>query len=176
MAGLLAKEMGLPVERFIAATNINDIVPEYLRTGIFKAHPSKSTISNAMDVGNPSNFARILDLYKSDLNTVRKNIFGASFTDAQTIEAMKELFNNYNYIADPHGAVAYLGLKSYQQQIKNTPGIFLETADPAKFIESVEPAIGKKIHIPERLQKTMSKEKQAVTIRNHYDDLKNLLI
>lgn len=174
-AGLLAKKMGLPVERFIAATNVNDSVPSYLETGVFKPHPSKQTLSNAMDVGNPSNFARMLDLYHGDLHQMRQDIFGVSFTDRQTQEALQETSNKYQYITDPHGAVAYYGLLAYQQQVKRTAGIFLETAHPAKFQSIVEPLIGKKIAMPERLKEVLEKPKQSYALSNRYADLRDVL-
>ncbi len=174
-AGLIAKQMGLPVQRFIAATNINDCVPKYLETGQFTPRPSIQTISNAMDVGNPSNFARILDLYGEDLERIRKDIFGARFTDEETREAIRELYARYHYIADPHGAVAYLGLRSYQQQAPACTGIFLETAHPAKFLESVQPLIDEKIELPINLQKALSAKKKALTLKNDYDALKQIL-
>ncbi len=174
-AGLLAKKMGLPVERFVAATNINDSVPTYLRTGNFQPHPSKQTLSNAMDVGNPSNFARILDLYGSDLAHIRDDIFGISFTDAQTKSAIREIHEKYDYIADPHGAVAYLGLIAYQKQVRQAPGIFLETAHPAKFGDTVEPLLGEKVAIPARLQEALNKACQGRPLPNHYEKLRELL-
>lgn len=175
-AGLLAKRMGLPIERFIAATNLNDSVPRYLDKGIFQPHPSKRTLSNAMDVGNPSNFARLLDLYENNLESIQQDIFGRSFSDEQTQIALKELYEHYDYVADPHGAVAYLGLKAYQQQVKKTAGIFLETAHPAKFLSTVEAVIGEKTTIPERLAQVLNKEKQTIMLANDYSQLKDLLI
>lgn len=175
-AGLFAKKMGLPIDRFIAATNINDIVPKYLETGQFHPQPSKRTISNAMDVGNPSNFVRILDLYNLDWKQIRKDIFGASFTDLETRSAIQDLYRRYEYIADPHGAVAYLGLVAYQKSIEKSTGIFLETAHPAKFPSIIEPLIERKISIPERLQHSLDKEKQIVPLPNRYSDFKNLLL
>ena len=174
-AGLLAKKMGLPVMRFIAATNINDAVPHYLKTGEFILRPSKNTLSNAMDVGNPSNFARMLDLYNKSLEAIRKDIFGKSFTDKQTEEGIRELFEKYGYMADPHGAVAYLGLKAFQEETK-ARGIFLETAHPAKFITTVEPIIKKKIEVPERLLEELNKEKRSIKLSRDYKDLKNFLL
>lgn len=171
-AGLIAKKMGLPVSKFVASTNINDSVPKFLQTGIFTPHPSHQTISNAMDVGNPSNFARILDLYQNNLENIRKDILGASFDDHQTKLAIKEIYRKYHYISDPHGAVAYLGLKKHSLGT----GIFLETAHPAKFLDTVEPLIEEKIAIPENLQKVIDKPKQVVTIFKKYQSLKEILL
>ncbi len=175
-AGLFAKKMGLPIDRFIAATNINDCVPEFLKTGIFHPRPSKRTISNAMDVGNPSNFARLVDLYNGDLDEIRKDIFGVRFTDSETKEAIIELYTKYRYIVDPHGAVAFCGLQEYQKHAKDTVGIFLGTAHPAKFIDVIEPLIETKIPIPSRLQSALDKNKQAILLKNDYNKLKNLLL
>ncbi len=175
-AGLIAKRMGLPIDRFVAATNINDSVPKYLQTGQFHPHPSHHTLSNAMDVGNPSNFARILDLYQNDLEKIRRDIFGASFTDDLTQEAIQDLQAKYHYIADPHGAVAYLGLMAYLQSTPFKTGIFLETAHPAKFLESVEPLVKVKIAIPDSLQQALNKKKITVPLRNNYQEFKAILV
>ncbi len=149
--------MGLPVSKFIAATNINDVVPKYLKTGQFEPGLSKHTLSNAMDVGNPSNFARMKSLYRS--HNMSGDIYGASFTDEQTRECIKKVYGETGYILDPHGAIGYLGLQQYQ---KSHPcsGIVLETAHPAKFLDIVEPIIHEKIPIPERLAETMTQEKK----------------
>lgn len=176
-AGLLAMRMGLPVARFIAATNINDTIPKFLETGHFAPSPSKQTMSNAMDVGNPSNFARILDLYQYNHQYIIKDIVGMRFTDDQTKDAIKDLYNKYGYIADPHGAVAYLGLMEYlTKHSSKYPGIFLETAHPAKFLESVQPLIDKEIHTPERLKRSFNLTKQSIEIRNRFEDLKEFLM
>ncbi|MCH7759069.1 threonine synthase [Patescibacteria group bacterium] len=177
-AGLLAKKMGLPVGKFLAATNINDSVPQYLKTGYFKPRPSKKTISNAMDVGNPSNFARILELYDHQVQKIRKDINGISFTDQQTKLAITEVYQKYDYILDPHSAVGYLGLKKYLQQNPNEtrPGIFLQTAHPAKFLDLVQPLINKKVEIPQRLQKYLTKSKESIVLANKFADFKAFLL
>lgn len=146
-AGLIAKRMGLPAGKFIASTNINRSVPQYLESGKFIPHPSFQTISNAMDVGNPSNFRRILDLYGNDIEKIRADISGFWFTDEQTRRAMKELYKKWSYIADPHTAVAFLGLKEYMKN-NSCIGIFLATAHPGKFPEEVEKAAGEKVTLP----------------------------
>jgi len=175
-AGLLAKKMGLPVHHFVAATNINDIVPKYLNTGKFEALPSKQTLSNAMDVGNPSNFSRMLDLFGNHEN-MREHIFACSFTDDQTKAAMKTVFEKYDYLMDPHGAVAYLGLEAYLvQHPGKVNGIFLETADPAKFADEVEKITGQKVEIPNRLATVLSKKKHAVTLAPDYEEFCSLLL
>lgn len=177
-AGLLAKKMGLPVGKFLAATNINDSVPQYLKTGYFKPRPSKKTISNAMDVGNPSNFMRILELYDHQVKKIRKDINGISFTDQQTKSAITEVYQKYDYILDPHSAVGYLGLKKYLRQNPNEtrPGIFLQTAHPAKFLDLVQPLINKKVEIPQRLQKYLTKSKESIVLANKFADFKAFLL
>lgn len=176
-AGLLAKKMGLPITRFVAATNVNDSVPKYLNSGNFTPHPSKHTLSNAMDVGNPSNFARMLDLYEHQQNKMSNDIVGFSFTDDQTASAMQDVFAKHNYLLDPHGAVAYLGLQSFlSQHPGKINGIFLETAHPAKFAEDVEKITDQKVLVPTRLQKVLLKEKQSIVLSTNYDDLFGLLM
>lgn len=174
-AGLLAKRMGLPVYRLIAATNVNDVVPEYLKWGVYSPRPSKQTLSNAMDVGAPSNFARMLDLYCSTWNNMQSDIVGCSFSDEETQDAMREVDSRYGYVIDPHGAVGYLGLREYQ---KHTPciGVALETAHPAKFIKEVEQILGRPIDIPTRLAALRNKEKQAVHIPAEYGLFKTWLL
>lgn len=173
-AGLFAKKMGLPIERFVAATNSNDSVPRYLQTGLFESHPSKKTISNAMDVGNPSNFARMRELYP-DLEKMRRDIYGVSFSDLQTEEGIKEIYQKYHYIADPHGAIAYLGLADYFKDRKGL-GVFLETAHPAKFLEVIEPLIRTEVNIPEQLVVALSKKKSAKGLSNQYQAFKESLL
>lgn len=177
-AGLFAKEMGLPVKKFIAGTNINDVFPKYLNTGKFNPQPSVKTISNAMDVGNPSNFDRILDLYNHEYEVIKKNIYSASFNDDQTKEAMKEIFKTYNYVIDPHGAIGYLAIKKYieEQHDTNSNKVILETAHPAKFINIVEETIGVKIEMPERLMAALNKEKKSIRICNDFNEFKNFLL
>lgn len=174
-AGIMAQQLGLPIKKFIASTNINDIVPEYLKTGVYQPKPSKQTISNAMDVGDPSNFIRILEIYKNDDDLLKNNLVSYAFTDSETRNAMKYLFENCNYTADPHGAVGYLGLKKYLKTEKNCQGIFLETAHPVKFLDVVEPIINKFIAYPKQIKEVISKEKEAVEI-SEYEELKRFLL
>lgn len=173
--GLLARRMGLPVEKFIACTNVNDVVPEYLQTKLFNPRPSVQTISNAMDVGNPSNFARMLDLYENDFNKLSNDIQGYAFTDAETREAMQKVHAQYGYVLDPHGAVGYLGLKKYLEGNNSTTGIFFETAHPGKFMEVVEDSLNQKIEIPEPLKKFLDRKKLSVKINADFTALKNYL-
>jgi threonine synthase len=174
--GLLAKRMGLPVRHFIAATNVNDVVPEYLLSGKMVPRPSKQTISNAMDVGNPSNFARLADLYQNDIDAIRKDITGYAFTDAETTAAMQRVSQQYGYTLDPHGAVAYLGLRRFMDRHPgDLNGIFLETAHPAKFRSVVEKAIGQVVPLPSTLEKFVHGQKQSVPVSSQYDDFKETL-
>jgi threonine synthase len=166
-AGLFAKKMGLPVHHFIAATNANDIVPAYLSTGEYHPRPSVPTLSNAMDVGNPSNFARMLDLHPSTddcstWNNMQNQITGYAFDDETTAQAMKEIDKKFNYAIDPHGAVGFLALLEYQSKNPNTRGIILETAHPAKFIDDVERILEHPIEIPEKLAVLTDRKKESV--------------
>lgn len=177
-AGLIAKKMGLPVKKFIAATNANDTFPNYLKTGKFKPKSSIKTISNAMDVGNPNNFPRILKMYRGNLEKIRKDIWSKSFTDKETKEAIKEVYQKYNYLMDPHGAVGYLGLKAYLKNLKtdsNCAHLFLETAHPSKFLDVIEPIIKKKISMPKSLSFVMKKKKKSLKLANNYKDFKSML-
>jgi len=174
-AGLIAKKSGLPVNRFIAAANRNDVVPEYFSTGIFRPRPSLPTISNAMDVGDPSNFARMLEMYGSSLLDMKSDISATSFTDQETILEMKHIYRKYGYILDPHGAVAHLGLSAYMKN-HDVSGIFLETAHPAKFIETVEQALPLKVEIPGPLKTSLAKEKLSIEISNNSEDMKHFLL
>lgn len=171
-AGLLAKRMGLPIANFVAATNANDVVPEYLKTEKFYPRPSVQTISNAMDVGNPSNFVRMLDLFQHDFKSLTELIIGFAYTDAVTREAMLQLYDSTGYIMDPHGAVGYLGLKQFLKSKPDHTGIFLETAHPAKFADVVETTLKTKVELPERLQKFMKGEKKSVVVSKEFGEFK----
>jgi threonine synthase len=174
-AGLMAKRMGLPVRQFIAATNINDIVPEYLITQKFSPRPSQQTISNAMDVGNPSNFARMMDLYQNDFGKISNDVAGFRFTDQQTSDIIRKVSDSLDYVLDPHGAIGYLALKEYLKGSEMITGIFLETAHPGKFKNVVEDALGKSITLPESLMKFMKGEKKSVKLTNSYEDFQDYL-
>lgn len=175
-AGIIAKRMGAPISKFVASTNSNDIVPKYLQTGYFKPKPSVSTISNAMDVGNPSNFSRMLELYDNDIEKMRDDIYGASFSDEKTKEAISSVFEQYNYIMDPHGAVAYLGLLDFMKSSPGYVGVFLETAHPSKFSDEVEKTIGESVPMPDRLKAYIDRKKQAILLKNTFPGLKNFLL
>jgi threonine synthase len=175
-AGLIAKRMGLPIHDFIAATNINDVIPRFLQTGIFEPRPSQKTISNAMDVGNPSNFARINELYESSVEKLRKDMKGYSFDDISTQNAIIEAMNK-GYLMCPHTAVGYLGLKTYKNQINsNIAGVILATAHPAKFINELPPSVAEKILIPPSLDKLKEKPKNAIQIEPNYEIFKETLL
>ena len=174
--GLIAKQMGLPVEHFVVSTNINDVVPEFLKTKIFQPRPSVTTISNAMDVGNPSNFDRMMDLYNEDFEKLSSDVSGYCVTDSETQLAMKSLSQEKGYTLDPHGAVAYCGLQKYSAKAKDDfNGIFLETAHPGKFLETVERTLGYQIQLPPVLQKFQAGKKLAIEINNDYNSFKRML-
>ena len=174
-AGLIAKKMGLPIKKFIAATNANDPFPIFLQTGRFKPKDSVKTLSNAMDVGNPSNFVRILELYKFNLENIRKEIESKSYNDEKTLETMREVYQNSDYILDPHGAIGYMGIKEFVKNHNKYCGIFLETADPSKFTNIVNKAIEVNPPIQKRLEKCLDKEKESIVLSNQFSDLKTFL-
>lgn len=180
-AGLFAKKMGLPIHHFVASTNENDVIPKFLETGNYEAKPSKQTISNAMDVGNPSNFERMKSLFNNDVSEFRKEIESYSFSDEETKNAMRKVKEEFNYTLDPHGAVAYLGLQTLRQaQSDKTSedfvGVLLETAHPAKFVEVVEDVLKEKVIIPEKLEAFNKKEKQSIEFLIDFEAVKNYLI
>ncbi len=172
-AGIVAKKLGLPIKHLVASTNVNDTVPNYLKDGNYVPKASKATISNAMDVGNPSNFIRIQELFDNDLEKIRKHFSSYSFSDDQTRETMKEVYKQTSYVADPHGAVGYLGLKEYGLK-DNDLGIFLETAHPVKFLDVVEDTLNVQVPIPQQIKNVIDKEKVAIQISS-YSQLKDYL-
>ena len=172
-AGLLAQKLGLPIKHFVASTNINDTVPQYLIKGNYDPKPSKATISNAMDVGNPSNFIRIQELFDNNLSSLKKSFSSFSFSDDETKIMMKSIHDKFNYISEPHGAIGYLGLKKYGLKT-NEFGVFLETAHPVKFLEVVEETLSVNVEIPHKIKQVMSKEKVATSVSN-YQELKMFL-
>ena len=175
-AGILSKEIGLNIKLFLASTNINKTVPEYLESGIYSPEKTKPTISNAMDVSDPSNFVRIQKIFNNDIQKIKKMIKTYSFNDNQTREAIKDVYNRNNYLMDPHSAIGYLGIKSYlSNNSNNSSGIFLSTAHPVKFKEQVQKSIGKEIPMPSRLKGIMGKTKRSIEI-NNYNDLKDQLL
>ena len=174
-AGMVAQRLGMPVKHFIAATNVNDVVPKFMEKGTYEPMPSIATISNAMDVGDPSNFVRIRHLYQDDFSVLQGHLSSYSFTDGETRTAMKEVHSKTGYVLDPHGAVGYLGLKKYQKDHLDTYGIFLETAHPVKFLDVVEETLGLTPEIPPQIQKVMGKTKKSTKIST-YAALKSYLL
>lgn len=173
-AGLFGHRMGLPIKRFIAANNANDIFYKYLQTGKYEPKASKQTIANAMDVGDPSNFARVYDLYGGDHKAITSLISGATYSDEQIREAMKGCYDTTGYILDPHGACGYRALS--EGLAEGETGVFCETAHPAKFKDTVEPVIGATVEIPERLAEFMKGEKQSVEMSKDFDSFKAFLM
>ncbi|WP_397362658.1 threonine synthase [Olleya sp. R77988] len=174
-AGMMAQQLGLPVKHFIASNNQNNVVTEYLKTELYNPKPSVQTISNAMDVGNPSNFIRIQEIYKNNFDSLKDNLSSYSFTDQDTKVALKEIHDQYNYVADPHGAVGYLGSKAYLKDHPNAHCVFLETAHPTKFLDVVEDVIKEKQPLPPQIQAVMGGQKVATKI-NNYEGLKGFLL
>ncbi len=173
-AGLFGKRMGLPVKRFIAANNRNDIFYQYLQTGEYRPRPSIATIANAMDVGDPSNFARVLALYGNSHVAITADISGATYTDAQIRETVKATYEETGYLLDPHGACGYRALAESLQS--DEVGVFLETAHPAKFLETVEGIIGKQVNIPAKLQAFMQGTKQSIPMNEDFASFKEYLM
>jgi threonine synthase len=180
-AGMFAKKMGLPVHRFVAGVNRNDTMPLFLQTGEYHAKPSVSTPSNAMDVGNPSNFARMFDLYGHDVERLREDLWSASISDEDTLATVKRVREAHQYVMCPHTAVGYAALELYKQILPATKqasmrGVVLATAHPAKFGDIVGPVLQTKIEIPQRLQEYLDKPKNALVLPNEYESLKRYLL
>jgi threonine synthase len=175
-AGLLAHRSGLPVNHFIAACNANKIFPEFMKTGDYIPKKAVATLSNAMDVGNPSNFVRILELFNKEFLVLQDVLTSYSISDDTTTETLKEVYNSNGYLLDPHGAVAYAGLKQYLINHPSDKGIFLETAHPVKFYDVVEPIINEKVPIPDTVKALLGKEKTSIRMDTDYDTFKNYLL
>ncbi|GAF88030.1 unnamed protein product, partial [marine sediment metagenome] len=175
-AGLMAKRLGLPVARFVAATNVNDVVPRFLDSGRFQPLASVRTISTAMDVGDPSNFSRMAALFGGDAAKMREVVVGSSHTDDDTRGAIARVHEAHGYVLDPHSAVGYLGLEAARARRPGTVGIVLATAHPAKFAETVEPVIGRSIEVPERLARLLKGESRATRIEPDTEQLERLLL
>jgi threonine synthase len=173
-AGILAQRMGLPIDQFVAATNVNNVVPDFLNGAKFEAISSVATISNSMDVGNPSNFPRLLALYGGDEKALRNNVKGYFYSDKQT-EAAMQVVKKSGYTMDPHGAVGYLGLKDFMAENADYRGVFLETAHPGKFRETVERVLDLRLELPERLAAFMNGKKELIPIRNDFEEFKGYL-
>ena len=176
-AGLIAWKMGLPVKRFVAATNANDVFTRFLESGVFKAAKSIATLSNAMDVGNPSNFPRIMHLFGGSVESLRNVMYSASFSDDETRKCIEETYASSHYILDPHGAVGVLALQAYREKERNSAhGIVLETAHPAKFLDAYDKTMRNIIQIPERLRMSMQGKKQSVRLSSMFEDFKEYLL
>lgn len=178
-AGVIAKKMGFPIAKLVAAVNANDVFPTYLHTGMFTPHTPIHTISNAMDVGNPSNFARMLALYANDCEQMKKEIFSESFSDEEVRAAMKEAFQKYRYIFDPHSAVGYLGRQRFLERNslgkENFCSVILATAHPGKFPDTVEQSTEQAVPLPSELGACMNKVARSIVLSNRYEDLKLFL-
>ncbi len=172
---IMAGKSGLPVEHYIASTNINKVVPEYLRTGVYSPRASVQTIASAMDVGNPGNFDRLLDIFNRDWYEMSSRVSGFWFNDDQIRQHISDEYQRSGYILDPHGAVASMGLEHYLESHPDSTGIFVETAHPAKFCDIVEPVIGTTIVMPERLNKFIQGKKESIVMAPDYDCLKEFL-
>ncbi|WP_132055723.1 threonine synthase [Pseudocnuella soli] len=175
-AGVLAAQSGLPVQHFIAACNANDIVPQYLQSGNYAAKEAVATLSNAMDVGDPSNFVRILEIFQNEFAALKNKLSATSVSDEETKATIARVFGEQNYVLDPHGAVAYLSLERYLQQHPAQKGYILETAHPVKFPEAVEQATGQKIEVPQSIQGLFGKEKQSIKMEPSFEALKSFLL
>lgn len=177
-AGLLAWKMGLPVKQFIAATNANDTVPEFFKTGVYQPKPSVATLSNAMDVGNPSNWVRIMNLFRDDLAALKEVISAVSYTDEQTKAAVYKVYEEYNYVVCPHTAIAWLAIENYRKQFKDekSAGVFLSTAHPCKFPDVYEGEIAESVVIPEQVKSLEGKPKQAVEMKADFETFKEYLL
>jgi threonine synthase len=176
-AGLMAKRAGLPIARFVAATNVNDVVPEYLETGVFTPRPSMPTLANAMDVGHPSNFERMLWLYDRDLDAMRHDIVGLRHTDDDVRATIRRVYDERGYLLDPHGAIAYAGLKSYlaSRAGSGEAGVFLATAHPAKFAEIVDPIVGREMEKPAPLLEALARPRHVIRIGPTADAVRAIL-
>ena len=175
-AGMLAAQSGLPVKHFIAACNANDVVTRYLDSGVYETKVAVPTLSNAMDVGDPSNFIRIMEIFGRQYPLLKKKLSSFSITDAEVLDTIKWVYDKYNYLLDPHGAVGYLSLHRYLLDHPGQKGIFLETAHPVKFPESVESATGSFIPIPSSVQQIINRPKQSQLVRPEYSELRNFLL
>jgi threonine synthase len=174
-AGMIAQQLGFPFKKFIASNNANDVVIRYLNSNSYNPKPTIQTISNAMDVGNPSNFTRIMEIYENDYNKIKSNLCGYSFLDNQTKNAITDVYKNTGYVLDPHAAIGYLGCKEYLKTDSSVHTVFLETAHHTKFLDTVEPLIKKQIELPMQIKSVIKKNKVAFPIENYNDFKENLM-
>jgi len=175
-AGLLAQRSGLPIKHFIAACNANDTVPGFLRSGNYQPKKAVATISNAMDVGDPSNFIRIMEIFHQQIDGLKKSLNGDTISDDETKATLVSVLKEHNYLLDPHGAVAYAALQQYQAQHPNTKGVILETAHPVKFYDVIEPIINRVVPVPEAVAEQIKKEKVSTKISANTNELKEFLL
>lgn len=175
-AGILAMQAGLPVKHFIAACNANDVVSEYLTSGVLTPKKAIPTLSNAMDVGNPSNFIRILEIFGNQFPAIKDKLSAYTVSDEETIQTIRKIYSHYNYIADPHGAVGYLALERFLSINPGEKGFFLETAHPVKFPEAVQRSTGVEVEIPASLSVLMRQEKKTIVLPPGYQHLKEYLL
>ena len=175
-AGLLAQQSGLPIKHFFAACNANDTVPEFLRSGNYQPKKAVATISNAMDVGDPSNFIRIMEIFHQQIDGLKKTLNGYTISDDETKSTLISVFKEHNYLLDPHGVVAYAALQKYQTQHPNTKGVILETAHPVKFYDVIEPLIKQTVPVPETVAAQIKKEKVSTKISANTNELKDFLL
>jgi threonine synthase len=175
-AGLIAKRIGLPVAHFVAATNVNDAVPVYLRSGRYEPRPSKRTVANAMDVGAPSNFERMQAMYGGSVEALRQDVSGVAFNDTRVVAAIGDVYRRHGYVLDPHGAIGWLAVDQALDRLgPNAQGVFLATAHPAKFRETVEPAIGRPVPLPPALAAALERPRHALPLPAEYGALRALL-
>ena len=174
-AGMMAQKLGLPIQHFVTGTNANDVIPQYLKTGNYTTKSSVATISNAMDVGAPSNFIRIKELHDGSFELLKKNLSGYSYSDVETLEAINYLKERSDYVADPHGAIGYLALKDYLAGNRNVQGVFLETAHPIKFLPVMPNSIADKLEIPTQIKSILYLKKRSIQIHD-YEQLKDYLL
>jgi threonine synthase len=174
-AGLIAKRLGLPVQRFVAGTNVNDAVPQYLRTGDYEPRPSVRTVANAMDVGAPSNFERMQAMYGGDVAALRRDVVGSAYSDEQVVAEIRRVHRRHGYILDPHSAIAWLALQDVLERDRESSGVFIATAHPAKFREVVEPAIGEDVPLPAVLADAVSRPRHSLSMAADYAELARFL-
>jgi threonine synthase len=175
-AGILAHQSGLPVQHFIAACNANDIVPQYMQSGSYLARQAVATLSNAMDVGNPSNFVRVLEIFRQEFASLKGKLHADSITDEETRQTLDRVYRDHKYLLDPHGAVGFLALERYLQQNAGQKGYILETAHPVKFPDAVEEVTGQKIAYPESVQGLLNQAKHSIKMEAQFEDFKDYLL
>ncbi|MES1220710.1 MAG: pyridoxal-phosphate dependent enzyme, partial [Bacteroidota bacterium] len=175
-AGLLAHRSGMPVSKFVAACNANAVVPEFMQTGEYLPKQAVATLSNAMDVGNPSNFVRVLELFDKEFDSLKNVLTSYSISDNETKKAIGDVYTKYNYLLDPHGAVGYVSLEKYLSHHPLQKGFILETAHPVKFYDVVESVIHEKVPVPPSIQMLLHKEKSSIKMNADYSFLKEYLL